>query len=198
MGCLPHATLDSFSPEQSTSNFELIDARPEIQKENDRGNLWNRFDCSFAVVRIGDVQTTPERLPYLKKALLRDTPSFVFDQRILVKDFVIFYNNQFSARQTPWVKPGSLEESAAQAMSTQDCYQSKGDPAYFTDEENPESKPAYIVQITLDRNGERFGVRHVHPFRMWFSGWEANQFLFPAIDQAIAKLVGKIRMKYKD
>src|SRR5688572_28658814 len=78
----------------------IVDARPEWQKKRKLLSVW-RPSCDFAILRMGDDDTTPARAAVAAYGLARHLPAELQDKEVKLTWFTVHKNNQAPRGTTP-------------------------------------------------------------------------------------------------
>lgn len=172
-GCSTTPTSLPYEPSQPY-NFQVIDQRDEQQKSRQTGSF-TITACDYAVNRLADNQTTPDRVAYLQYALARANLPNIGGKDIVIKRFTLYDNSQAFFRKSalnagvttgamlatgvagPGVATGSLIN---QPTSSYGCAPPASEGGFSTDE-NPSFQPAAISELLISIDGRDYFARAV-------------------------------------
>lgn len=189
-GCTSTAGLKTENTQSfSNYNFKLIDQRPTKEKQ-DETLSFSITNCAYGIYRIGDDDTSPERISYLKNTLQQHRAKALNNHTIYVKKFIIHKNLQSHLRKSNPYKKGLI----AEIINSSQCFATANEAGGFSLKENPNGLPAAIIEITLQISGRTKHYRIVHPGTIDVGLWSVNETLVSdAMEKAMAAILKSIR-----
>ena len=133
------------------SSFELVDRRTEEQRNTGNVSL-NVMNCSYASLRIGDVDITPSRLAMLKNDLEMELGSELAGKNVYLENYVIHLNRAAATR-------GMLKSTYGTGLITElmndtrmvGCADDDLDGGYRVSElKTPYSPLIVVIDVTVD------------------------------------------------
>jgi len=171
--------------EYKNYSFKLIDNRPESEKDSEILSI-SVTNCAYGIYRIGDTDTTPDRITYLKNELQQHRSKSLKGLKVKVKGFTIHKNLQMHLRQANIFR-GLLTSSF-------ECNAKENEPGGFSSKENPASLPAAVIEIELEIAGRSKNYRIVHFDRIEQGLVSTSDTLIPtAMDKAIEAVLKSLK-----
>jgi len=189
--CTPTAQLKTENYKNYTSySFKLVDQRPAEGRDSEKLSL-SVTNCAYGITRIGDEDTKPDRIIYLKNTLQKHRSAALSNHAVYVKKFTIHKNLQTHYRRSN-VFGGGL---VGGLLGSTECFAQENEPGGFGVDENPSSFPAVIIEITLDIGGRSQEYRVVKSEPAKTGLLETNADLVSlAMEEAMAAVLESLRI----
>jgi len=185
-GCTPSDNLktDNYTDYKQYS-FKIIDQRPEIEKDNEILSI-STTNCAYGIYRIGDNNTTPDRISYLKNKLQHHRSISLKNQTIKIKKFTIHKNLQNHLRNS------NIYRNIL--VSSFECDAKTDEPGGFSLMENPAKLPAAVIEVTLEIAGRSKTYRAVHAGYIEQGLVTTTDDLIPtAMDKVITDIINSLK-----
>ena len=189
-GCTPGIGLKTENHQKFNNySFKLLDQRPAQEKE-DETLSFSITNCAYGIYRIGDDDTTPERISYLKNTLQQHRAAALKGHTIVIKKFTIHKNLQSHLRKANPYQQGLIPG----IINSFQCFAKANEPGGFSIKENPSGSPAAIIEVTLQISGRTKHYRIVHAGSIDVGLWSVNDNLVPeAMEKTMAAILKSFR-----
>jgi hypothetical protein len=192
------SVMTNFNPASNIESVKIIDSRPEKEKVSE---VLTRTitSCNYWIWRIGDEQTTPNKITFLKNNLANTLGDSVNQKEFTIKKYDIFFNGQNNARGNArngmalGIISGLVIDELEKVGSN--CPKEEMDGGWYDAKEITNNNSPIIIEILLTVDGHDHFARYVYsPSEMYIdlASTKATNELFNAMDSANNMIIKSI------
>lgn len=194
-GCVSQvALLPDWQAEKAIVPFEIVDQRPDLERKSGSLSLLIT-SCDYAIRRMGDERTVPNRVDLLKRDLGQALSAPLAGKRIELKQYTVYLNKSAAMRDQVYGDKKGLIPAAMESMGSK-CSKEETTAGWFAASEVTNPYSPFVVDIEVSIDGESYASHFVYsPPQEISSGTgepASAQAIFEALRLANERLIKEI------
>ena len=194
-GCVSTvAKLDGYIDTLSNVGFSIVDKREKKDSKTETIS-YLVTSCDYAIDRIGDEVTSPNRLNLLRSDLEQEISNLLKDSKLIVNKYTIHINTGAYYRGVTFSGTGGLIPSLMEKMGSS-CKESETSEGWYDKTEITTPYSPVIVQLNVSFNGREIKLRNVYsPTKEFMNKYDdpvSSTEIFNAIRKAHFELIKEL------